>query len=345
MAGSEFRHAATVIVIGFIAMLIGPALTDAYTLAILIIYGMLALSLGLIWGFGGILCFGQAAFFGLGAYAYAIAAINIGESTVPFLLGVLVPFAFAFVLGAMMFYGRLSDVYLGVITLVVTLIFFKFMNSTAGPEYVIGDARLGGFNGIPGFQTLNVPGSPDWYIQDTAFYYFCGVALLVVYALARWLLASPFGRVAVAIRENEQRVELMGYDVRLRKTVLFAVGGAIAGLAGTLFASWAEIVTPGMFSLGQSAEIIIWCIVGGLGTLTGPVIGAMILAFLKFLLGQQTMFDSTLILGLILVLSVLFLPRGVVPSIGLLWSRSNFGRRKRSARGPARRRARSAANV
>ena len=345
MPGAEFRHAATIMVIGLVAMLVGPALSDAYTLAILIIYGILALSLGLIWGYGGILCFGQAAFFGLGAYTYAIAAINLGESTAPFLLAILVPSAFAFVLGAMMFYGRLSDVYLGVITLVVTLILFKFINSTAGPEYIIGDARLGGFNGIPGFQTLNVPGSPDWYIQDKGFYYFCGAALLVVYALTRWLLASPFGRVAVAIRENEQRVELMGYDVPLRKTVLFSIGGAIAGLAGALFASWAEIVTPDMFSLGQSAEIIIWCIVGGLGTLTGPVIGAMILAFLKFLLGQQAMIDSSLILGPILVLSVLFLPRGVVPSIGLVWSRIGLGRRRRSARGPGRRRMRSAADV
>lgn len=344
MAGSEFRHAIIVVVIAFLAMLVGPSLLDTYTLTILVIYGLLALSLGLIWGFGGILCFGQAAFFGLGAYAYAIAAINIGESTAPFLIGTAVPCAFAFVLGAMMFYGRLSDVYLGVITLVVTLILFRFVNSTAGPQYVIGEARLGGFNGIPGFQTLNVPGNPDWYIQDVGFYYFCCIALLVVYALVRWLLASPFGRIAVAIRENEQRVELMGYDVRLRKTVLFAIGGAIAGLAGTLYASWAEIVTPGMFSLSQSAEIIIWCIVGGLGTLTGPVIGAMFLAFLKFLLGQQATIDSTLVMGLILVLSVLFLPRGVVPSIALFRSRLAAGRR-RAPRRPMRRRLESTADV
>jgi branched-chain amino acid transport system permease protein len=209
---------------------------------------------------------------------------------------------------------------------------------------VIGEARLGGFNGIPGFQTLNVPGNPDWYIQNAGFYYFCSITLLVVYALMRWLLASPFGRIAVAIRENEQRVELMGYDIRLRKTVLFAIGGAIAGLAGTLYASWAEIVTPGMFSLSQSAEIIIWCIVGGLGTLTGPVIGAMILAFLKFLLGQQATIDSTLVMGLILVLSVLFLPRGVVPSIALFRPRLAAGRRRASRR-PGRRRLESTANV
>ena len=94
----------------FAALLIWlmPMMISTYTLTVLVIYGMLGLSLGLIWGFGGILCFGQAAFFGLGAYTYAIAAINIGESTIPMILAVLVPAAFAALLGAVMFYGRLN---------------------------------------------------------------------------------------------------------------------------------------------------------------------------------------------------------------------------------------------
>ncbi|SLN60865.1 branched-chain amino acid ABC transporter permease [Oceanibacterium hippocampi] len=322
--------------IGAVALILLPFVMQYYTLTVLVIYGMLGLSLGLVWGFGGILCFGQAAFYGLGAYSYAIAAVNIGESSVPFILGIVVPALFALVLGAMMFYGRLSDVYLGVITLVVTLIFFKFMNATAGSAHVIGDARLGGFNGIPGYQTLNVPGSPDDYLYDDRLYIVCAVALLLVYGLVRWLLASPFGRVSVGIRENELRAELLGYDVRARKTLLFAVGGAIAGLAGTLYASWAEIVTPGLFSLGQSAEIIIWCIVGGLGTLAGPIFGAVALGYLKFLLGQQSMVDNSIVLGLILVLVVLLLPRGIVPTIRDLFFRT-FGRRRRRSRRPARR--------
>lgn len=303
-----------------------PLFTGTYTLTVLAIYGMLGLSLGLIWGFGGILCFGQAAFFGLGAYTYAIAAVNMGESSLPMLLAVILPAAFAALLGAMMFYGRLSDVYLGVITLVVTLILFKFMNSTAGPEYVIGKARLGGFNGIPGFQTLNVPGDPEAYIWGDAYYYVCAAALVIVYLLVTLLLRSSFGRIAVGIRENETRIALMGYDVAARKTVLFSTGAAIAGLAGALFANWGEIVTPNLFSLGQSAEIIIWCIVGGLGTRLGPVLGAAGLAYMKFLLGQQSMIDNTLITGLILVLFVLFLPKGVVPALSGLW-RISFGRR------------------
>lgn len=326
MQGSFLKDVWMTVLVAAILIWVMPMLIATYTLTVLIIYGMLGLSLGLIWGFGGILCFGQAAFFGLGAYTYAIAAVNIGESTLPMILSVLVPGLFAALLGAMMFYGRLTDVYLGVITLVVTLILFKFMNSTAGPQYVIGTARLGGFNGIPGFQTLNVPGDPDAYIWGDPYFYVCAVILALVFLLVSALLRSSFGRVAVGIRENETRMSLMGYDVRARKTVLFAIGAAIAGLAGALFANWAEIVTPNLFSLGQSAEIIIWCIVGGLGTRFGPIVGAAGLAYLKFLLGQQSVIDNTLITGLILVLFVLFLPRGIVPALVALWKVS-FGRR------------------
>ncbi|MCY4300627.1 MAG: branched-chain amino acid ABC transporter permease [Aestuariivita sp.] len=322
-----------------IALLIwvAPLFISPYTLTILIIYGMLALSLGMIWGFGGILCFGQAAFFGLGAYAYVIAAINIGESTLPMLIAVLVPAIFASLLGAMMFYGRLNDVYLAVITLVVTLILFKFMNSTAGPEYIIGKARLGGFNGIPGFPTLNMPGNPNAYIWGDTYFYFCAVTLGVVFLITTLILQSSFGRIAVGIRENETRMSLLGYDIRARKTVLFTIGAAIAGLAGALFANWAEIVTPNLFSLSQSAEIIIWCIVGGLGTRLGPILGAAGLSLLKFLLGQQTLIDNLLITGLILVLFVLILPKGIVPTLNDLWSLTIGQRIIRHRRRPRRR--------
>ncbi len=336
MTQSWQKELVLTVIVALALVYILPFAINTFTLSILIIYGMLGLSLGLIWGFGGILCFGQAAFFGLGAYTYAIAAVNIGESTLPMLLAILFPALFAALLGAMMFYGRLADVYLGVITLVVTLILFKFINSTAGPSYVIGKARLGGYNGIPGFQTLNIPGRPDDHILGDAFYYVCFAVLVIVYILVTWLLRSSFGRIAIGIRENDQRMSLMGFDTRARKTILFAIGAAIAGLAGGLFANWAEIVTPGLFSLGQSAEIIIWCIVGGLGTRMGPILGAAGLAYLKFLLGQQSMIDNTLITGLVLVLFVLFLPKGIVPAVVDLWAVS-FGRRTKNSRRNTRR--------
>jgi len=273
-----------------------------------------------MWGYSGLLSFGHSAYFGLGAYTYAIAVINIGESTIPLLLALLIPALAAAVIGAMMFYGRISDVYMGVITLVVTLILFKFMSATAGDAYVIGDARLGGFNGIPGFLTLNVPGYPDISLFGLPTYYMCVASLLLCYLLCRWILARSFGRILIGIRENESRCELLGYNVPAYKTAIFAVSAAMAGLAGCLFANWAEIVTPRVFSLGQAAEVLIWVIVGGLGTLIGPVVGAIGLGYIKLLLGEQTVIDNSLILGALLIIVVLALPRGVVPSMQRAWS-------------------------
>lgn len=319
MRGDARKDTLVVLVLG-LAMIFGlPLLIDPHQLTVLVAYGMLALSLGLIWGFGGVLCFGQAAFFGLGAYTFAIAGINIEESTLPLILAVLIPAGFAALMGAFMFYGRLGDVYLAVITLVVSLILFRWLNTTAGQGYEIGAARLGGFNGIPGFPILNVPGRPDLPIWGESLYYVAAFALLIVFLLVSWLLRSSFGRIAIGIRENEERVSLLGYDIRARKTVLFAIGAGIAGLAGALYATWAEVVTPNLFSLQQSSEVIIWCIIGGLGTRFGPILGAAGLAYLKFQLGQQSGIDNMFIMGLVLVIFVLLLPRGLAPEIARFW--------------------------
>jgi branched-chain amino acid transport system permease protein len=330
-------------IVGSLVLLLLPAVTGTNTPTLLLIWALFALSLGLMWGFAGLLSFGHAAYFGLGAYTYAIASMNIGESTGPLLLAIVLPAAVAAVIGAMMFYGRISDVYMGVITLVVTLILFKFMGATAGDAYRIGSARLGGFNGIPAFPVLNVPGDPSVQIFGTPFYYVVAVSLLLCYLLCRWILASFFGRVLIGIRENEARVELLGYSAPLYKTAIFSISAAMAALAGCLFANWAEIVTPGLFSLGQSAEVIVWTIVGGLGTLAGPMLGAVVLGMLKLLLGQQTLIDNSLVLGGILVLVVLLLPRGLLPTLARWRERHTMAainrrqasstRRRRGARG------------
>jgi branched-chain amino acid transport system permease protein len=315
-----------------------PLVSETDTPTLLAIWALFALSLALMWGFAGILSFGHAAYFGLGAYTYAIASFNIGESTVPLLLALAVPALVAAIIGALMFYGRISDVYLGVMTLVVTLILYRFMNATAGDAYRIGNARLGGFNGIPAFPTLNVPGEPNMEIYGIAYYYVVSACLLAAYLIGRWILASAFGRALIGIRENEQRMELLGYDVAAYKTAIFAVGGAMAGLAGCLFANWAEIVTPSVFSLGQTAEVLIWVIVGGLGTLIGPMLAAVALGALKLALGHQTTVDNSLILGAILILVVLLIPRGFAPTF-VAW-RQRFAQsqvHRRQARGMRRR--------
>jgi len=323
---------------GALVLLLLPAVIGTNTPTLLLIWALFAMSLGLMWGYAGILSFGHAAYFGLGAYTYAIAATNVGESTGPLLLAILLPAVVAAAIGAMMFYGRISDVYMGVITLVVTLILFKFMNATAGDAYRIGSARLGGFNGIPAFPILNVPGDSSTTIFGTPFYYVVAVALLLCYLLCRWILGSYFGRVLIGIRENEARVELLGYSAPLYKTAIFTIAAAMAGLAGCLFANWAEIVTPGVFSLGQSAEVIIWTIVGGLGTLAGPIIGAVALGYLKLLLGQQTLIDNSLVLGAILILVVLLLPSGLLPALTRWRTRRSHAQVNRRQASSARRR-------
>lgn len=315
----SWASAAVSLAVG-IALLFGlPGVMDDYTLIEVTIYAVMSIlgvSLAFIWGFGGILCFGQAAFFGLGSYTYAIAVMNMGDSTVPFLLAIVVPALFAALLGYVIFYGRLSDVYMGVITLTVTLILFNLINSTAGPEWRIGSAPLGGFNGIPAIPTLNWPGQQDEVLTPKDLFYVTFTCLLLVYLGLRVLIASKIGRVIVAAKENEQRVLLLGYDARVYKLFSFTLGGAIAGLAGCLFANWGAFTSPTIFGLAQSAQIIIWVIVGGLGTLVGPIVGCVAIQWLTSQIGTQQAFNANLVLGAILVVFVLLVPRGIVPTLG-----------------------------
>ena len=309
---------AAVGVIG-IALLIGlPMAVDLFALLQITLYAImsiLALSLAFVWGYGGILCFGQSAFFGLGAYAYAVAVINIGESTLPLLTAVALPAALAAGLGYFMFYSRISDVYVGVITLTVALIFYHCINSTAGPEYHIGEALLGGFNGIPSIPSINIPFRPDAPLEPEDMFYVSMGLLLLTYFGLKGLLATRFGRVLVAIRENEQRVEFLGYDARLHKLIAFSISGGLAGLAGCLFATWGNYVSPTVFSIVQSAQVIIWLMVGGAGTLLGPVIGCFAISWLTAEVGTQQIIPANVMLGAILLGFVLLVPRGIAPMV------------------------------
>ncbi len=316
-----FRSNAALVAVGVvgIVLLIGlPFALDLYTLlqvTLYVIFAVLAISLAFIWGYGGILCFGHSAFFGLGAYAYAVGVINMGESTLPFLIAMALPAAFAAGLGYFMFYARISDVYVGVITLTVTLIFYNVVNSTAGPQYHIGEALLGGFNGMPNVPSLNIPFQPDNTLEPAGMFTLCMAILMIVYFGLHAVLRTRFGRVLVAVRENEQRVEFLGYDSRLHKLVAFSIGGALAGLAGCLFTAWGNFVSPTAFSVVQSAQIIIWLMVGGAGTLLGPVIGAIVLSWLTLKIGTQQTVNANVVLGAILLVFVVLVPKGVAPMI------------------------------
>lgn len=305
----------------------GPHIFDLFTLLKVILFiamAMLALSMAFIWGYGGILCFGQSAFFGLGAYAYAIAMINMGESTVPILLSGFIPAAFAMLLGYFMFYGRLSDVYLAVVTLAVTLIFYAFMRSTSGEEYRIGSARLMGFNGISAVPGFNWPGFPDSPLWPDDIFYVAMALLILVYFGLRFVLRTHFGRVVVAIKENETRAELLGYDVRFYKMIAFTIGGAIAGLAGCLSVAFNNFVNPDKFALAFAAQIIMWVLIGGVGTLVGPMLGSLALLMLYNWLGTQAFaefLNTYLVFGAIIIVFVLAVPQGLLPTARTLLNR------------------------
>jgi branched-chain amino acid transport system permease protein len=330
---------------GLAFMLLTPHFAELDTLLDLTVYmvmAVLALSLALIWGYGGILSFGQSAFFGLGAYTYAIAMINIGESTIPFFLAIILPAVFAALLGYFMFYGRISDVYVGVITLTATLILFNSVNSTAGPDFHIGAAQLGGFNGIPGIAPLNFPFNRSAVIGVEGMFYLSSAALTATYLGLRLLLVTRFGRIMVGIRENERRAELIGYDPRVYKLATFTIGGALAGFAGCLFANWGNFVSPTIFGLSQSAQIIIWVIVGGRGTLIGPIVGCIGIQWLSAVLGSnqpsggsdfwsKILANTPLILGVILIAFVLLIPKGLIPTLADIGE--SLLRRRRNRRG------------
>jgi branched-chain amino acid transport system permease protein len=307
----------TVVVIG-IALLLGlPSIFSTFGLLQMTVFAAMAifaLSQGFIWGFGGILCFGQSAFLGLGGYAYAVAALNMTDTTGAVALAILVPMVFAAGLGYFMFYGRISDAYIGVITLTVTIILFNLINSTSGDIYHIGAAPLGGFNGIPSVPPINIPGDPNDQLDPTGLWYAAMGALILCYIFLKWVLGTRFGRVVVAIRENET----------------FVIGAGIAGLAGCLYTNWGAFISPTVFNLTMSAQVIIYVLVGGLGTLIGPILGAIAIQYLIVLAGGQHVIDPNLLLGVVLIAFVLLVPQGVVPVI-----RAGASRLLGSRRAPA----------
>jgi branched-chain amino acid transport system permease protein len=207
---------------------------------------------------------------------------------------------------------------MAVITLTVTLILYSLLRRTSGPEYKIGKALLGGFNGVTS-PPLNVPWDASAILFPEHVFYVGMAALILSYVFCSWLVGTHFGRVSVAIRENELRAELLGYDIRFYKLALFTIGGAIAGIGGVIFCNGVGRVSPDVFSLHNAALTIIWVIVGGRGTLVGPVLGAFALFYLTSFLGTQGALNNNLVLGVILIVFVLLVPRGLVPTIIRWW--------------------------
>ena len=323
---------------GFVAVLLAavvyPLTSDGYTVGNSVYFlnwTFMAMGLSLIWGYGGSLSFGQTAFFGVAGYSYGVLTINFGAAygfgIGAMLLSVLIAAGFAAVLGYFLFFGRISGVFLGIVTLSVTLAIERFMAQTAGPEWAIGSARLNGFNGMSGMPGLTVPwfgGDIELY-PDVALYYVVLGLVIAVYLGLRILVNSRFGNVLVALRENPERAEMLGYDVRKYQLAAFVIGSSLAGVSGVLYTSWGQYITPSTMGITAAALPIIWVAVGGRSDLTATLIGTLLVLSVFQALTIYGSQYALVVMGLLLVVTVLVAPRGIIGTLGG-WL-SNLGRK------------------
>lgn len=304
-----------------------PLVSDGYTvgnIAYFFTWCFMALGLCLIWGYGGALSFGQTAFFGLAGYAYGVVTINFGAGwglgLAAVAVAVLAAAVLAAAVGYFLFFGRIAGVFLGIVTLSLTLVFERFMAQTAGPEWRIGTARLNGFNGMGGMPPLTLPwpGGDLVLFPDVGLYYALLVLLVAVYLGLRVLVNSRFGNVLVAIRENPERATMLGYDVRRYQLAAFVVGAALAGLSGVLYTAWGQYITPSSMGITAAALPIVWVAVGGRSDLTAALAGTLVV-----LSGFQalTIYGSQYALvamGALLLATVLLLPDGLFVGLARL---------------------------
>jgi len=307
---------------GMVLMLAYPLVQGSYAagqFSLFLVYGLLALSLSLIWGYTGILSFGQVAFFGVAGYTYAIVSLNLGGAfgqTVALPIAVAVATVSAFVLGYFMFYGGVRDVYVAILTLVVTLVLETFMAQTAGAEWAIGSVQLGGFNGIPGIQNFALGvGGASISLSGSGFYWFVLAVLLLTYLGARMLVNGKYGYALVAIREDEERTAMLGYNVKKVKLAVFTLSGALAGFSGVLYATWGNYMDPSVFTITFATIPIVWVTLGGRESLLGAIFGTIIIERLRLWFSVNASEFAIVFVGVILMTSVLLLPRGILPGI------------------------------
>ena len=301
----------------FVFFLLYPMLHSAYkvlNMANFLITVILALSLALIWGYTGIFSYAQAAFYGIGGYTYAIFCKNFANpSLTPIFLiaGVLAGFLVALVLGYFMFYGGVNDVFVALVTMCFTLVLETFLAQTAGPEWAIGKAQLGGFNGINAVTPLTFGAFP---VKGEALYALV-LLVLAIYLALRIMEKRNLGYCLLSIRENRARSEMFGYNTAKIQMVIFAVSGAIAALAGVLYTSWGGYIVPSAVGMTQATMPVVLVAAGGRKNPTAVVIFTLFYLVLSQNLAASGSQYSLVILGLILLLVVLFVPKGIIHSL------------------------------
>ena len=291
----------------------------------IMIFAVFALSLELLVGGTGLVCFGHAAFFGIGAYAAVLLSPQDGAASLLWLLPAASGAAALYALAV----GALSLRTRGVYFIMVTLAFAQMA------YYVVHDTPLGGGTDGIYLNTKPVLGTLLDLDKPLLLYAFTWAALVAVFAFLALLARSRFGRALAGIRANEQRMRATGFATYPYKLAAFTVSGAIAGLAGFLFAVKDGFVNPELMSWHFSGAVLIMIILGGIGHLRGALIGAFAFALLQEFFQSEAIFGAFakhwhLGLGLTIIASVALLPRGLVGLPGQ-WKDHLLGRASRRA--------------
>jgi branched-chain amino acid transport system permease protein len=285
-----------------------------------LIWALFATSLNLLVGYTGLVSFGHAAYFGIGAYTTGILMKKLGA---PFVLafpaaGILAGAA-ALVFG--FFCVRLTRIYFAMLTLafaqIVWAICFKW-NEVTGGEQGMPEIPYPSFDWVDRVAAV-LPWLGDYRISD--YYYF---TTLILVGACLWVLRrivdSPFGRMLTTIRENAERAEFIGVNVRRYELAAFVLAGVFAGLAGGIFGIFNRGVFPDFAYWTKSSEVLIMTLLGGMGTFYGPAIGALVLLWLNQQIVSYTQYWP-LVLGLILVLLLFVFPGGIAGALSALWRR------------------------
>ncbi len=272
-----------------------------------LILSMLAISFDLCWGYSGIMSFGQALFFGVAGYVVALVGRDLGFSQIwgSLPLAVLVGLGLALLFALFLLLGRRTPTQIFVALGTLT-------GSYAAERLVSGWQYVGAGNGMSSVKLLQA-GSYE-FVEGVPFYLLVLGLLAIVYCGARLLVRSQFGLVLAGVRQNEDRLAFFGYRVQIFKAAMFAVAGGIAGLSGALYSYHQGFIGPGNMGPALSTMAVIYALLGGTGTLVGPVLGAAFIEILSYWLADIEAVRSVwpIILGLVLLLVVTFQPSGLL---------------------------------
>ena len=303
MTPSQWLQRGTLLVL-LAVLIFGPPFLPSYYVGLagkVLLFALFAMSLDLLLGYTGLWSFGHAAFFGIGAYAVGLFTLKVQNN---FWLALAVTVIATVIMAALfgLLVLRAQGVYFMMLTLalaqVVWGIAFKWRSVTGGDD------------GLPAILRPDLSPLPINVVTTVNFYRMVAVVFIVLSLLMYLITRSPFGQTLEGIRENEVRMSALGYNVWLHKYLAYLLSALFAGLAGMMFAYYNGIVSPTDLSVVRSAEALLMVVLGGAGTLFGPVVGAAVVVLLQNIVGIYT--ERWLsVLGIVYVLTVLFAPQGV----------------------------------